>query len=232
MQQINQFGQFLGDRIDNWTACQRPKKRILQGQYGILEPMNIAKHSCMLYDALTFDNQGESWTYLPYGPFATLKEFQGWLVTLIKNKDTLLYAIINAQTKQVIGMVSYINIRPEHGVIEIGDVHFSTLLKRTPLATEAIYLLLHQMFEELQYRRCEWKCNSLNKASQYAAERFGFKFEGIFRQHYVFKSRNRDTAWFSILDSEWDGLKKKFEKWLNSNNFDSLGHQITRLSEI
>src|SRR5262249_23531809 len=137
-----------------------------------------------------------------------------------------------AKTHLPIGKASYLRINPLHGVIEIGHLHFSKFLKRTAAATEAIYLMIQHLFDELGYRRCEWKCNALNQASRKAALRFGFKFEGIFRQNYVLKSHNRDTAWFSIIDNEWPQLKEKFQKWLDPNNFDCNGKQIIKLSDI
>ena len=231
MHQKNQFGQIIGRQVDNWNTCQKPKKNIIYGKYCILEPLEINKHANNLYDSLALDNQGESWTYLPYGPFDTLNEFQDWLKTTSSDSNTLLYSILDNKTQQPIGISGYLRINPEHGVIEIGHLHFSKLLKRTSLATEAIYLMIKLIFDNLGYRRCEWKCNSLNEPSRIAAERFGFKFEGIFRQNYVFKNRNRDTAWFSIIDSEWPVLKTKFQKWLDPNNFDSTGKQIFKLFE-
>lgn len=228
----NQFGQTLGAAVDNWVTRQTPQQINLQGQYCLLEPMNIDKHANDLYLALTSNNEGESWTYLPYGPFASLVEFQTWLQKTMLDTTTQLYAILNTKTKQVVGISGYLRITPEHGVIEIGHLHFSSLLKRTPMATEAIYLMLKFVFDELGYRRCEWKCNALNEASHLAALRFGFKFEGIFRQHFVFKNHNRDTAWFSIIDNEWPPLKMKYKKWLAANNFNSDGIQIKKLAEI
>lgn len=232
MHQKNQFGQIIGNRVDNWIPCQKPPQKVIQGTYCILEPLEINKHSSKLFDSLAIDNKGESWTYLPYGPFNTLNEFQEWLNTTMADINTLFYAILNVKTHQPIGISGYLRINSEHGVIEIGHLHFSKLLKRTPLATEAIYLMLQLIFDELGYRRCEWKCNALNEPSRMAAERFGFKFEGIFRQHYVFKNHNRDTAWFSILDSEWPIIKEKFQKWLAPSNFDATGKQILKLSEL
>lgn len=232
MQQKNQFGQLLGNPVENWTPCQQPIKTILQGKYCILEPIEINKHAVKLFDVLAINNQGESWTYLPYGPFDTLSEFKDWLAKTISDNDTLLYAILDAKTQEPIGISGYLRINPEHGVIEIGHLHFSKLLKQTPLATEAIYLMLRLAFDEQGYRRCEWKCNDLNEPSRRAAERFGFTFEGIFRQNYVFKNHNRDTAWFSIINSEWEAIKQKFEKWLHPNNFDAKGQQILKLAKI
>jgi RimJ/RimL family protein N-acetyltransferase len=231
MPKKNQFGQMLGNLVENWTFRQRPTQSSIRGQYCILEPIEISKHASKLFDAISIDNQGESWTYLPYGPFDTLSDFVDWLTLTLSENDTLLYAILDVETEQPIGISGYLRITPEHGVIEIGHLHFSKLLKRTPLATEAIYLMIQHAFDELGYRRCEWKCNALNEPSRVAAERFGFKFEGIFRQNFVFKNHNRDTAWFSIIDNEWPVLKEKFQKWLHSSNFDDVGKQILKLSE-
>ncbi|MBX3709991.1 MAG: GNAT family N-acetyltransferase [Gammaproteobacteria bacterium] len=232
MQQKNQFGQLLGHLVENWIPCQRPAKTLIQGRYCILEPIEINKHAVKLFDVLAIDNQGESWTYLPYGPFDTINEFKNWLAETMSDNDTLLYAILDVKTKEPIGISGYLRMNPEHGVIEIGHLHFSALLKQTPLATEAIYLMLRHAFDELKFRRCEWKCNDLNEPSRRAAERFGFTFEGIFRQSYVFKNRNRDTAWFSMIDSEWEAIKEKFERWLHPNNFEANGKQILKLAQI
>lgn len=187
MQQKNQFGQLLGNPVENWISCQRPVKTILQGKYCILEPIEINKHAVKLFDVLAIDNQGESWTYLPYGPFEMLSEFKDWLTKTMSDNDILLYAILDAKTQEPIGISGYLRMKPEHGVIEIGHLHFSKLLKQTALATEAIYLMLQLAFDECGYRRCEWKCNDLNVPSRRAAERFGFTFEGIFRQNSPLK---------------------------------------------
>lgn len=233
MQEKNEFDQILGPSIDNWLPAKKPDNAIMQGQYCILEPIDIGRHAASLFNALSFENQGESWTYLPYGPFYTCDEFIAWLQKIIlEEKDTELYAILDTKSQLPVGIAGYLRINPTHGVIEIGHVHFSKLLKRTPAATEAMYLMMHKAFEELGYRRYEWKCNALNQASRDAALRFQFKFEGIFRQSYVFKNRNRDTAWFSIIDSEWPVVKGKFERWLNPSNFDGEGNQILSLKEI
>lgn len=228
-QQFNQFGQVLGTEICNWVPCKRPGTAVLQGHYCQLEPFNIDLHAKKLFTALSENNNGESWTYLPYGPFATLNEFIIWLENLIASQDVVVYAITNGITKSPIGISAYLRISLEHGAIEIGHLHFSHQLKKTPMATEAIYLMLSHVFDDLGYRRCEWKCNTLNEPSKKAALRFGFKFEGIFRQNFVYKNRNRDTAWFSIIDSEWPVLKEKFVRWLSPENFDASGKQMTKL---
>jgi RimJ/RimL family protein N-acetyltransferase len=231
MHNKNQFGQIIADSIENWTTRQKPTKTTIQGKYCSLEPIEINKHASKLFDSLAIENQGESWTYLPYGPFDTLDKFKDWLTETMSDNDTLLYAILDFETQQPIGISGYLRINPEHGAIEIGHLHFSKLLKQTPLATEAIYLMIRLAFDKLGYRRCEWKCNALNEPSRLAAERFGFKFEGIFRQSYVFKNRNRDTVWFSIIDGEWVRLKEKFETWLHPSNFNVAGKQILKLTE-
>jgi RimJ/RimL family protein N-acetyltransferase len=228
----NEFGQLVGAPIKNWQSKQFPPKKVMKGQYCILEPIDVAKHATRLFESLSLDNQGESWTYLPYGPFETCENFIEWLVDTMSLGDTLLYAILDPKTQLPIGICSYLRINPEHGVIEVGHLHFSTLLKRTPAATEAMYLMMYHAFEELAYRRYEWKCHSLNQASRAAALRLGFTFEGVFRQSNVFKNHNRDTAWFSIIDSEWPAIKARFERWLDINNFDHNGNQIVKLQAI
>jgi RimJ/RimL family protein N-acetyltransferase len=232
MLEKNEFNQVVGCYVENWVSPERPGNTILHGKFCILDPLEIHKHADKLFDSLSIDNQGESWTYLPYGPFNTCDEFQDWLQKTISDNDTLLYAILDIQTKRPIGIAGYLRINPEHGVIEVGHLHFSKLLKRTPIATEAMYLMMHYALEELKYRRYEWKCHSLNLASRAAALRLGFTFEGIFRQSNVFKNRNRDTAWFSILDNEWPTIREKFKKWLQPSNFNSNGGQIVSLREI
>lgn len=232
MNETNEFGQIAGCPINNWQRVNTPSKTTLQGMYCVLEPLNLDKHSAKLFESLLLDNKGESWTYLPYGPFKNCDEFQAWLKVTTSEQDTLLYAIVDSKTLLPIGIAGFLRINPEHGVIEVGHLHYSTLLKKTPAATEAMYLMMRYVFKELGYRRYEWKCNSLNQASRNAALRLGFKFEGIFRQSNVFKNRNRDTAWFSIIDSEWPEIEKRFQHWLRPENFDASGNQKLRLKDI
>lgn len=231
---INEYGQPLGETIDNWFFREKPDRlKILVGHFCMLEPLDIEKHSNLLYEAFESNNSGASWTYLPYGPFETLEALQVWMKNVIAEQDTLLYAIVDLKTRKPIGLCGYLRINPEHGVIEVGHLHFSPRLKKTLLATEAMYLMMHYALEILKYRRYEWKCHSLNEASRKAALRLGFQFEGIFRQSNVFKGRNRDTAWFSIINTEWQRLKQRFEKWpLSMDNFDAVGNQIKRLAEL
>ncbi len=232
MQQKNYFGQTIGYQFKDWTSRQKPMKIKLSGNYCTLEPLDIDRHSLQLFETFQLNNQGESWTYLPYGPFKTHQEFFNWLKIYDASEDPLFYAIIDLKTGHPVGLASYLRIVPEHGVIEVGHLHFSALLKRTAAATEAMYLMMKNVFDTLGYRRYEWKCNSLNQASRSAALRLGFQFEGVFRQSNIFKGYNRDTAWYSIIDSEWPALKIKFQKWFDPSNFDINGNQFSRLQEI
>lgn len=228
---MNEFNQPVGKLIENWMPVKRPDLKLLKGNYCFIEPINVMKHAKQLFENFSYDNRGESWTYLPYGPFESIEVFCDWINETQAMFDTELYAILN-QYNEAIGIAGYLRINPEHGVIEIGHIHFSKHLQKTPAATEAMYLMMKYAIEDLGYRRYEWKCNTLNQASQDAALRLGFKFEGIFRQSHVLKNRNRDTAWFSIIDSEWPDLKRKFEAWLDPNNFDNSGKQQKSLNAI
>ncbi len=234
MSPVNEHHQPLGEVVEHWLPKAKPYREItLEGQYCLLEPLDVERHVAELFDSFWTNNQGESWTYLPYGPFYTLDALQEWFMTILhEEKDTLLYAIVSKKTRKAIGNCGYLRINPQHGVVEIGHVHYSAFLKKTPIATEAIYLMLSCVFDTLKYRRCEWKCHALNEPSRRAALRLGFQFEGIFRQSNVFKGHNRDTAWFSIIDKEWPLIKERLEKWLSPSNFDHNGKQISPLSDI
>ncbi|MFI4955775.1 MAG: GNAT family N-acetyltransferase [Gammaproteobacteria bacterium] len=233
MQRTNEFNQPIGHSVENWSPRDRPSPHVvLRGQYCILAPMNIEKHGPGLFQSLITDNDGSSWTYLPYGPCLTLASLQDWLEIVLAEKDVLLYAIIDARTQVPVGVSGYLRITPNDGLIEVGHLHFSKLLQKTPAATEAMFLMMQHAFDDLKYRRYEWKCDSLNQPSRNAALRLGFTFEGIFRQHMVRKDRNRDTAWFSILDSEWPALKEKFVSWLHPDNFDEEGKQRVSLNSL
>lgn len=232
MNEKNEFGQIVGFVVENWQPAKFPIKEKMLGQYCKLEHLDISKHAPSLFDSLSIDNFGDSWTYLPYGPFASLEDFCQWLELASSEKDIFFCVILDIEINKPLGICSYLRINPMHGCIEVGHIHFSKLLKRSPAATEAMYLMMNYAFEDLKYRRYEWKCNSLNQASIDAAKRLGFSFEGIFRQCNVFKERNRDTAWFSIIDTEWPRIKGKFQRWLNPDNFDQTGKQKISLREI
>jgi RimJ/RimL family protein N-acetyltransferase len=171
------------------------------------------------------------WTYLPYGPFPDATNHAAWIEEQSRGVDPLFFAVIDQATSRAVGWVSWLRIAPEHGTIEMGHLVFSPALQRRAAATEALYLMMREAFR-LGYRRLEWKCDSLNAPSRAAAERLGFQFEGIFRQAIVVRQRNRDTAWYSVLDGEWPHLDLAFQRWLNPDNFDAEGRQRTRLSDL
>ena len=206
-----------------------PSKKKLIGKYCFLEPINIRKHSKDLYKNYSLDKKNVIWTYLPYGPFKSHGSFKKWLKSFCLNKDPFFYAVYSKKHNQYCGMASYLRITPEHGSIEVGHINYSPILQNTTEGTETMYLMMKNAFEVLGNRRYEWKCNNLNSASKYAAKRLGFKFEGIFRQMFIFKGRNRDTAWYSIIDKEWPNYKKKYLLYLKKSNFTKANRQRKRL---
>ena len=184
-----------------------------------------------MYEAYAKDTDAYNWTYLPYGPFDTFEGFNDWLVEATSGDDPLFHTIFNLDSGAIVGLASYLRINPNDGVIEVGHIHFSPLIQRSTIATETMFLMMKQAFE-LGYRRYEWKCDALNDPSCKAAMRLGFEFEGIFRQLTKYKNRNRDTAWFAILDQDWPALKSAFEQWLSTDNFDDAGKQKKALGEF
>jgi RimJ/RimL family protein N-acetyltransferase len=203
----------------------------MEGRFCRLETLEPTKHAASLYAANALDADGRMWTYLPYGPFDTLDDYVAWLEEMCGKSDPLFYAIVDKPTARAIGVASYLRIDPRAGSIEVGHLGYSPLLQRTPAATEAMFLMMERAFN-LGYRRYEWKCNALNGPSRAAALRLGFSFEGVFRQANVVKGRNRDTAWYAVMDHEWPGLKGVFLRWLHSMNFDEQGRQRARLSAL
>jgi RimJ/RimL family protein N-acetyltransferase len=195
-----------------------------------LEPLDPDRHAEELLAASEGDPQ--LWRYLSYGPFAGTAELRGWLAERAACTDPLFLAVVETATGRAAGVVSYLRIEPEHGCIEIGHIWFGAPLQRTAVATETIYLLARHVFDDLGYRRLEWKCDAENERSRRAAERFGFTFEGVFRQHMIVKGRNRDTAWFALLDGEWPAARAAFEAWLAPENFDGDGRQRRALAEL
>ena len=195
-----------------------------------LEPLDPARHGDDLFEASR--DADATWYYLPYGPFAGKEEFLAWLRERAPLDDPLAFTIIDRKVGAARGIETLMSIEPEHGSIEIGHIWLSPAIQRTRQATEAIYLLSRYAFDELGNRRYEWKCDAANAPSRRAAERYGFTFEGVFRQHRVVKGRNRDTAWYSITDSEWPSRRAAFEAWLAPDNFDAAGMQRRSLAEI
>lgn len=207
-----------------------PDRARLEGDSVLLEPLDADRHGDDLFAAAR--DADETWRYLPYGPFADRGEFYSWLRAHSATADPLAYAIIDREAGAARGIATLMSIVPEHGVIEIGHIWLSPALQRTRQATEAIFVLARYAFDDLSNRRLEWKCDNANAASRRAAERFGFVFEGVFRQHRMVKGRNRDTAWYSITDGEWPPVRAAFEAWLADDNFDADGRQRRSLSEI
>jgi len=214
----------------DWKPARLPGRSAIDGLHASLEPVDVARHAASLFDAAF--GADAIWDYLAYGPFADLVEFTQWLAEHAASEDPLFYAVVDVQAEAPRGMASYMRIEPAHGVIEIGHIWFAPALQRTRAATEAIFLLARRAFDDLGYRRLEWKCDSLNARSRRAAERFGFVFEGVFRQHMVVKGRNRDTAWFAMTDGDWPLRKRAFEAWLDDANFDQAGRQRRSLGAV
>ena len=218
----------LGEKV-NFNKAKIPSNFFLRGKYAILEPININKHSKDLYTNFLKDKKNRIWTYLPYGPFKSYTSFRKWLKSFCLNKDPFFYAIYAKRHKQYCGVASYLRINPEHGLIEVGHINYSPILQNTTEGTEAMYLMMENAFEVLGNRRYEWKCNNLNIPSKNAAKRLGFKFEGVFRQMQITKGRNRDNAWFSIIDKAWVKLKKGYNKFLKVSNFIKNYEQLKKL---
>lgn len=214
----------------HWQPAKAPPRERIEGETVLLEPLDPSRHGDQLFAATA--GADSTWLYLPYGPFAGKDDFMGWLEDRAPIDDPLTFTIIDRDAGAARGLASFMSIVPEHGVIEIGHIWLSPQLQRTRQATEAIYLMSRRAFEELGNRRLEWKCDAVNAASRRAAERFGFTFEGTFRQHRVIKRRNRDTAWYSITDGEWPARRAAFEAWLSPSNFDGSGRQRRSLGEI
>jgi RimJ/RimL family protein N-acetyltransferase len=204
---------------------------MMQGQYVIVERLDPAKHGDGLWQGLGGESATGLWQYMPDGPFLERDAFDAHMQAKAISQDPLFFAIVDRQTNLAVGRATFMRIDPPNRVIEVGGIIYSHALQRTRGATEAMYLMARHVFEELGYRRYEWKCNTLNEPSRRAALRLGFSFEGIFRQHMIIKGRNRDTAWFSMLDSEWPARKREFERWLDESNFDSDDKQKTGLKQ-
>lgn len=226
----NEFGQPVGAPVDNWTPRPRPPLSAMEGRFSRVEPLDATQHGDDLFTAFTDDDDGRIWTYMASGPFADRQAFDRWLSICQHSEDPFFHAIAELKSGQTSGVASFMRIAPEMGVIEVGNISLAPRLQKTAAATEAMYLMMRRVFDELGYRRYEWKCDSLNAPSRKAAERLGFTFEGIFRQAVVYKGRNRDTAWYAITDREWPAIRQALESWLDAGNFDGEGGQKQPLS--
>jgi RimJ/RimL family protein N-acetyltransferase len=218
----------LGPEVPAGSALP-PDAVVLEGRFGWVEKLDPVRHGDDLWRATA--GYDRIWTYMSFGPFADAKTLSRWLVERAALADPFAYAVVN-QTGRALGFVALTHIRPQMRVVEVGSVVYSPELQGTPLGTEAQYLLARYVFEELGYRRYEWKANALNAPSRRAAVRLGFTFEGVFRQDMIMKGRSRDTAWYAMLDHEWPSRKLAFERWLAPDNFDADGRQRTHLSEL
>ncbi len=228
----NQFGQPIGAPVPGWEGRPPPATTPLVGRTCRLEALSADKHAAALYDAYAEFSDASNWTYLPYGPFASMVEYRVWVESMESGDDRVPFAILSLPDERAIGVASYLRIDPPNGSVEVGHLSYAPALQRTVAATEAMYLMMRRAFEELGYRRYEWKCDSRNAPSRRAAERLGFGYEGTFRQALVMKGRNRDTAWFSIIDSEWPRVRAAFEQWLDPANFDGRGRQLQSLRQM
>lgn len=229
---MNNYGQPVGPEVTDWKGVARPPSKPIVGQFCRIEPLNTKLHVNDLYDAFSEDVDGILWTYMFVGPFKSKEGFRAWIEAACKTDDPLFHAIIDKSTNKAVGISSYLRIQPDVGVIEVGNITYSPRLQRTQMATEAIFLMMARAFDELGYRRYEWKCDALNAASCKAAKRLGFKYDGTFEQAIVYKGRNRDTAWYSILDRNWPQLKHAYNKWLDQSNFDVGGVQKQSLQHF
>jgi RimJ/RimL family protein N-acetyltransferase len=215
--------------VGGWTAPMRPDRQAMQGRVVRLEPLDADAHASDLFDA--FAGHDALWDYMPYGPFESASAYHRWAREREAGEDPRFVVLRDVGTGLCGGIASYLRITPEAGSIEVGHICIAPRMQRGVAATEAMFLMLDWAFAA-GYRRFEWKCNALNVASRRAAQRLGFSFEGVFRNHLVVKGRNRDTAWFSVIDSEWPGLKAAFQAWLDPANFDTAGRQRVRLSDL
>ena len=219
----------LGQPVENWTEPPVPSGDILTGRYAHLEPLSADAHAALLYRA--YAGHDAVWDYMPVGPFSSSAQFHRWVRDHADQPDPFFYAIKNKDSGQWEGVASFLRVKPGAGSIEVGYISLSPALQQTRAATEAMYLMMAWAFEA-GYRRYEWKCNALNAASRRAAQRLGFSYEGVFRQAMVVKGRNRDTAWFAMIDAEWPALKEAYDVWLSPANFDSEGRQLERLGDL
>jgi RimJ/RimL family protein N-acetyltransferase len=222
----------LGEELD-WKPVQRPGRVSLRGAHVLVRPVDATGDAGPLFTlSHAPDGDPSIWTYLPDGPYESADRLREMLMWAETAQDSVYFALVGLPDERPLGLAAYLRISPEFGTIEIGHIWFGVPLQRTTGATEAIYLLMRHAFDDLGYRRVEWKCNALNAASRRAAERFGFAFEGVFRKHQVVKGRNRDTAWYAITDEQWPAVRAGFQTWLAPANMDGEGRQRRPLGEL
>ncbi len=228
----NELGLPIGFPLPDWQPRARPPRSPMEGRACRVEVIDPERHAADLHAANREDRAGSIWSYLPYGPFDSLAAYRDWMASACLGEDPLFHAVIDKQSGKAVGVASYLRIEPAVGVIEVGHINYAPALQRSVAATEAMFLLMRRVFDEMGYRRYEWKCDALNAGSRSAAERLGFTYEGIFRQATVYKARNRDTAWYGLIDRDWPAVKAAFESWLEPCNFDEMGRQKDSLSVL
>lgn len=228
----NHLGQPVGFPVPDWTPRPVPPRTPMIGHFARVEPLDPDRHAAELFEANAEDQEGRNWTYYNYGPFAALADYRKWVEDSCADKSRMWHAIVDHASGKAIGVAAYANIQPALGTIEVGGLNFSPRLQRKPAATDAMYLMMRRAFDELGYRRYEWKCDSCNLPSCAAAARLGFAYEGLFRQAMITRGNNRDTAWFSIIDKDWPVLRTGFEAWLDPSNFDGDGRQRRSLTSL
>lgn len=228
---VNALGQPIGAALADWTPPPVPPRKAMEGRYSRIEPLYPKRHGADLFEAFAVDTEGRNWTYRIEGPFGDRAALDGWLAQISIQNDPMFFAYIDRQTGKAVGNGAFMRIDAKVGSIEVGSIMFSPLMQRSRTATEVMYLKMKRAFE-LGYRRYEWKCDALNTPSRRAALRLGFSFEGVFRQATMYKARNRDTAWYACIDSEWPQLRDAFESWLDPVNFDGEGQQKQSLSSL
>ena len=231
---LDSSGLPVGDPVPGWAGAQRPARRVLEGRFCRLEPLDAVAHGEALYRAHASAPDGRHWTYLFQERPESAEAFDTLVQSMARSEDPLHFAVMSPGSRaasQALGTLSLMRIDVVHGVIEVGNVNFAPALQRSAASTEAQYLLMRYVFEDLGYRRYEWKCDSLNARSRASALRLGFSFEGVFRQAVVYKGRSRDTAWYSIINTEWPLLRRAFEMWLAEENFSADGAQRASLAE-
>jgi RimJ/RimL family protein N-acetyltransferase len=230
MPEVTHLDQPVGAPVAGWTRRPAPPRTAMIGRLCGVEPLERERHAAALHAAFAEDREARLWAYLPYGPFARVEDFCAHIDGAWSGPERLVHAIVNLANGQPVGVASYLNIDPAAGSIEVGGITYAPALARSAAATEAMFLMMRRAFDELGYRRYAWQCNALNAASRAAAARLGFRYEGTWRQAAITKGRTRDTAWFSILDSEWPERRAAFERWLDPANFDRDGRQRARLA--
>ncbi|NIZ03239.1 GNAT family N-acetyltransferase [Thalassospira lucentensis] len=228
----DEFGNPVGHPVENWHGCETPPRSDMVGDHVIVSPIDVARDARHLFEANKVATDGGRFTYLSTSAFDDFEAYKAWLEGMAAGNDPMLHAIIDKASNKAVGLAAFMRIDTTNGVVEVGNINYALALSQTIGGTEAMYLMMKRAFDELGYRRYEWKCDDQNAPSRAAATRYGFTYEGTFRNAIVYKGRNRDTAWFSIIDTEWPAIRAAFEAWMAPDNFDENGKQRQRLQDL